>query len=441
MSSLSIPLPRQISDNQFIGDLMSLLQRRSVKCGDPQSFESFAYELVSNAALRSDLFTLCVAISHMAAEDRTGEELLALVARALRGPAVAKGAAPDEIPPAMRSGFLEGYAAWCNRTVAAMDKPLPRTAGKNRSAEDWSPPTDQRRAEPVMLEGSAVGERSIQMALNIVRERSPNGVLAFPLSGSGRSFDGDRIAPFHVEPLYARGGVSIRIGSGAVLAIAGFLAIATSLGGAYVYHSLHPTLLKPSVALKPVANEIAKTSAGISAASPVPQAAHATPAASVSAPSHPRKVAAPAAASKAGAPIRKQPVIVLSAPGNREALVGSAPDASAASGASAVQAGATVEVHRVSPVYVPSTTMDELALAEPRPVYPADLPKGISGTVMLEVSISKRGNVTSAKAVSGPVELRRAAEQALKEWRFRPYLVAGDPAEVTTTVGFFFNGR
>jgi protein TonB len=85
--------------------------------------------------------------------------------------------------------------------------------------------------------------------------------------------------------------------------------------------------------------------------------------------------------------------------------------------------------------------MNGLALWAPRPVYPTDQQKWISGTVVLEVSISKRGNVTNARAVSGPSALRLAAEQAVEEWRFKPYLVDGDPTEVTTTMGFFFNGR
>jgi TonB family protein len=441
MSSLSIPLPRQSSDNQFIGDLMALLQRRRVKCGDPRSFESFASELVSNAALRSDLFTLCMAISHMAAEDRAGEELLVLVARALRGPGVAKGSAVGEIPVAMRSAFLEGYEAWCNRAVAATDKPLPRPP----MAGDEPSPADGLGPGLVVAEGAAIGERSIQMALNIVRERSPSGVIAFPLSGSGRRFKGDAGMPaIRADSLSARGGgVSIRISAIAILVLAILFLIATGLGGAYVYQSLHSAILQPSVVLKPVAKAIARPGAGMSYASPVPQAANAGPASSLSASSHARDVATPAVSLKAGRSIQRQPAIVLSAPGNQEVLVDSSSesDATAASDESAAQAGATAETHRVWPVYVPSTTMDELALAEPRPVYPADLPKGISGTVMLEVSISKGGDVTNARAVSGPVELRRVAEQALKEWRFRPYLVDGDPTEVTTTVGFFFNGR
>lgn len=43
-----------------------------------------------------------------------------------------------------------------------------------------------------------------------------------------------------------------------------------------------------------------------------------------------------------------------------------------------------------------------------------------SGEVQVEVSISPSGDVTEAKAVSGPQRLRAAAVVAAKGWRFRP---------------------
>jgi TonB family protein len=53
------------------------------------------------------------------------------------------------------------------------------------------------------------------------------------------------------------------------------------------------------------------------------------------------------------------------------------------------------------------------------PVYPR-LPSGgrESGEVRVEVAISASGEVTSAKAVSGPSRLRSAAESAARKWRF-----------------------
>ena len=81
------------------------------------------------------------------------------------------------------------------------------------------------------------------------------------------------------------------------------------------------------------------------------------------------------------------------------------------------------------------------ALTTPQPAYPAAQAHGISGTVAVDVTISRLGDVTLAHAVSGPPELRAAAVAAVRGWRFRPYVVDGKPAEVTTTLQFFFRGE
>jgi TonB family protein len=93
------------------------------------------------------------------------------------------------------------------------------------------------------------------------------------------------------------------------------------------------------------------------------------------------------------------------------------------------------------PVSVPSATIIAYALSAPQPPYPADEPRGISGTVVVQVTISKEGKVIGIRAVSGPDELRPATVQAVQAWRFRPYLIDGAPVDVTTTLGFLFHGE
>ena len=78
--------------------------------------------------------------------------------------------------------------------------------------------------------------------------------------------------------------------------------------------------------------------------------------------------------------------------------------------------------------------MIKFAVSTPKPVYPADRAKGIDGTVVLQITISKQGDVTSTKTVSGPIELRSAAVQAVRMWSFRPYLLSGTPVDVQTTI-------
>jgi TonB family protein len=60
------------------------------------------------------------------------------------------------------------------------------------------------------------------------------------------------------------------------------------------------------------------------------------------------------------------------------------------------------------------------------PTYPR-LPqsKRVGGTVLLEADINEKGDVVRAKAVSGPYQLRKAAEQALLKWKFKPASVNG----------------
>ncbi len=77
------------------------------------------------------------------------------------------------------------------------------------------------------------------------------------------------------------------------------------------------------------------------------------------------------------------------------------------------------------------------------PVYPAIAKAAhVSGTVLLHAVISKTGNIESLQVVSGPEMLRSAATQAVQQWKYKPYLLNGEPTEVDTTVqvNFSFGG-
>ena len=80
-----------------------------------------------------------------------------------------------------------------------------------------------------------------------------------------------------------------------------------------------------------------------------------------------------------------------------------------------------------------------------RPVQPAYplLAKQmkIQGAVILDAYIGKDGNIQGLQVVSGPAILSAAAEEAVKQWRFRPYLQAGQPVETEAriTVNFMIS--
>lgn len=61
-----------------------------------------------------------------------------------------------------------------------------------------------------------------------------------------------------------------------------------------------------------------------------------------------------------------------------------------------------------------------------------------SGTVVLQATISRTGTIENLRVVSGPALLRPAALDAVKQWRYRPYMLNGQPVEVETAVEVTF---
>jgi TonB family protein len=95
------------------------------------------------------------------------------------------------------------------------------------------------------------------------------------------------------------------------------------------------------------------------------------------------------------------------------------------------------------PERVPSGTMQGLLMAHPGPVYPlVARAANVQGAVVMEAVISEDGTVKDVKATDGPLMLRSSALAAVKQWRYKPYLLNGAPTEVETTikVNFTFSG-
>jgi len=73
------------------------------------------------------------------------------------------------------------------------------------------------------------------------------------------------------------------------------------------------------------------------------------------------------------------------------------------------------------------------------PVYPAPARvMRIFGNVQLEATISRSGTIENLRVMSGPAFLTQAAIDAVKQWRYRPYLMNGEPVEVETTINVEF---
>jgi len=80
-----------------------------------------------------------------------------------------------------------------------------------------------------------------------------------------------------------------------------------------------------------------------------------------------------------------------------------------------------------------------MLLSKTPPIYPPIAKAArVSGTVVLQATISKTGSIENLHVVSGPAMLQQAAMDAVKTWRYRPYLLNNEPVEVDTTVNVIF---
>jgi periplasmic protein TonB len=76
-----------------------------------------------------------------------------------------------------------------------------------------------------------------------------------------------------------------------------------------------------------------------------------------------------------------------------------------------------------------------LLIKKVSPVYPQSAKQmHIQGTVELQANIGKDGNVTNVKALKGDIGLARAAIDAVKQWKYKPYTLNNEPVEIQTQI-------
>jgi periplasmic protein TonB len=86
-------------------------------------------------------------------------------------------------------------------------------------------------------------------------------------------------------------------------------------------------------------------------------------------------------------------------------------------------------------VRVSQGVVSGLKIRDVKPTYPAIAKTArVQGNVVLQAEISKDGNIEKLQVVSGPPLLIQAAVEAVKQWRYRPYILNGEPVAVETTV-------
>ena len=94
---------------------------------------------------------------------------------------------------------------------------------------------------------------------------------------------------------------------------------------------------------------------------------------------------------------------------------------------------------RAESVEVPADVAAANLVQKIEPFYPPIARAArVSGMVVLRLVVSKVGSVQDIRVVSGPALLQQSAIEAVKKWRYRPYLLNGQPVEILTSVNVIF---
>ena len=73
------------------------------------------------------------------------------------------------------------------------------------------------------------------------------------------------------------------------------------------------------------------------------------------------------------------------------------------------------------------------------PQYPPEAGRArIEGTVVLMALIGTDGIVKDVRVESGPALLAQAAMDAVKQWRYKPYMLNGPPVEIDSRITIIF---
>ena len=81
-------------------------------------------------------------------------------------------------------------------------------------------------------------------------------------------------------------------------------------------------------------------------------------------------------------------------------------------------------------------------LDQPEPEYPKEaIDKGLEGLVVLKFVIGREGHVQFIRASEGDSILAESAAKAVKQWRYKPFVLDGNVLEVETQVTIKFSRK
>jgi protein TonB len=114
-------------------------------------------------------------------------------------------------------------------------------------------------------------------------------------------------------------------------------------------------------------------------------------------------------------------------------------------GASASEDKAVSNLVASAPVSVPKPSPEVLNISQGvtqgmilkkvQPVYPQQaLSMHVQGAVQLQATIAKDGAIKNVKVLKGDGLLARAAVDAVRQWKYKPYYLNGEPVEIQTEI-------
>jgi TonB family protein len=126
-----------------------------------------------------------------------------------------------------------------------------------------------------------------------------------------------------------------------------------------------------------------------------------------------------------------------SGPGIPDSLKASLPQSPTGTVAAAVEAklAPSSVLSGMQPVLVPEEFSKSMVLNRVEPDYPKQaLSSGLQGAVVLQALIGRDGKVSELKLVHGYMILGKAASDAVRQWRFRPYILNGQAVDAQTYI-------
>jgi TonB family protein len=139
-----------------------------------------------------------------------------------------------------------------------------------------------------------------------------------------------------------------------------------------------------------------------------------------------------------------QPIVIKNGSGKAAIKATESTDTPALSLTAVAPSGGALP-NLISPTPTPTPVLQHLVVSQGvsrgllvkqvQPVYPRTaLEMRIEGAVELMATIAKTGNISTVRVLSGDKELSRAAIDAVKQWKYKPYLLNGEPVDIQTQI-------